>query len=187
MDIMEAILHRRATRDYTMAGVDDETLDAVVAAAVQAPNAMNRQPWSFVIVKDRAILDHCAERAKADVLAGLEANSPLAHYREHLAAHSFHIFYNAPALVVICATEADEFARHDCCLAAQNLMLAAHAKGLGTCWIGFAESWLNKPEGKNELGIPANHVAVAPIIIGHPAAAPSAPPRRPPEIIWFEP
>lgn len=187
MDVIEAIFHRRATRDYTADFVTDEALRAVIAAAVQAPNAMNRQPWSFVIVKDRAILDRCSERSKAHLLAGLAAESPIAQYREQLASRDFHILYNAPALIVICATVADGFALRDCCLAAENLMLAAHAKGLGTCWIGFAEGWLNEPDGKEELGISPDHIAVAPIIIGHPATVPAAPPRRAPEIVWFEP
>ena len=147
---------------------------------------MNRQPWSFVVVKDRALLDRCADRAKAHVLASLVPGSPLAHYRDHLASRDFHVFYNAPALVVICATATDHMAAQDCCLAAQNLMLAAHARGLGTCWIGFAESWLNQPTGKKELGIPFHHVPVAPIIIGHPHAVPAPPERRNPDISWFE-
>jgi nitroreductase len=185
MDLMDAISHRRATRDFTQAPVDEEAIRFVIVAAVQAPNAMNRQPWSFAVVKDRATLDRCAERAKAHVLAGLSAGSPLAHYREHLASRDFHIFYNAPALIVISATAADAMAMQDCCLAAQNLMLAAHASGLATCWIGFAESWLNQPDGKKELGVPSHHIPVAPIIIGHPRITPPAPPRREPDILWI--
>lgn len=186
MNVMDAIFHRRAIRDYTETPVDDEALRFVVGAAVQAPNAMNRQPWSFAVVKDRTVLDRCAERAKSHVLASLSAGSPLSQYREHLASRDFHIFYNAPALVVICATAADTMAKQDCCLAAQNSMLAAHASGLGTCWIGFAEAWLNQTEGKMELGIPQHHVPVAPIIIGHPRATPAPPPRRKPDIAWIE-
>lgn len=187
MDLMDAIFHRRATRDFTQAPVDDDAIRFVIGAAVQAPNAMNRQPWSFAVVKNRAILDRCAERAKAHVLASLAPGSPLAHYRDHLASREFHIFYNAPALIVISATAPDAMATQDCCLAAQNLMLAAHGNGLGTCWIGFAESWLSQPEGRKEIGIPSHHRPVAPIIIGHPRIAPPAPPRRQPDILWIEP
>lgn len=183
---MDAIYHRRATRDYTEAPVDDAALRFVIAAAIQAPNAMNRQPWSFVVVKDRALLDECAARAKAHVLSHIAEGSLLAHYRDHLASRDFHIFYNAPALVVIYATVSDGFALRDCCLAAQNLMLAAHASGLATCWIGFAESWLALPDGKKVLGIPHHHVPVAPIIIGHPRITPAAPARREPDILWLD-
>jgi nitroreductase len=185
MDLMDAIFHRRATRDFTQAPVDDEAIRFVIAAAIQAPNAMNRQPWSFAVVTDPEILDRCARRAKAHVLASLSPGSPLAHYRAHLAAREFHIFYNAPALIVISATAPDPMATQDCCLAAENLMLAAHASGLGTCWIGFAEPWLRQPEGRNELGLPSHHLPVAPIIIGHPRITPPAQPRRDPDIRWI--
>jgi nitroreductase len=63
-------------------------------------------------------------------------------------------------------------------------MLTAHAIGLGTCWIGFAQSFLNTPDGKNLLGLPAASVPVAPIIIGHPKSTPPPVPRKEPEIRW---
>jgi nitroreductase len=186
MDLVEAIYHRRAVRDYAEAPVEEQALRSVIAAATQAPSGMNRQPWSFVVVANRALLRRCSERAKAHLLASLAANPLLGGYRDMLAAPDFNIFYNAPALIVICAAEPDGMAQHDCCLAAANLMLAAHGSGLGTCWIGFAEAWLNQPEAKADLKIPAAHVAVAPIIIGHPRTRPPAPPRREPHIIWIE-
>jgi len=186
MNIIDALYHRRAVRDYVDAPVDEESLRFVIAAAIHAPNAMNRQPWSFVAVTDRTLLNRCSNAAKAHCLASLSANPHLAGYREHLASPAFNVFYNAPALIVICATEPDPMAQQDCCLAAENLMLAACERSLGTCWIGFAESWLNQPKGKDELKIPANHIAVAPIIIGHPHGDHPAPPRRAPHITWIE-
>jgi nitroreductase len=89
-------------------------------------------------------------------------------------------------LIVICATEPDPMAQQDCCLAAENLMLAAHGRAAGTCWIGFAEPWLNQPEGKAALKIPVEHAPVAPIIIGYPRGEHPAPPRREPRIAWIE-
>ena len=53
-------------------------------------------------------------------------------------------------------------------LAAENLMLAAYAAGLGTCWIGVAQGFLNALDGKAMLGLPAAWVPVAPVIVGHP-------------------
>ncbi len=72
----------------------------------------------------------------------------------------------------------------DCALAAENLMLSAHGLGLGTCWIGFSQGYLNTPEGKQALGIPATWVPVAPIIVGHPKTVPAPVARREPEIRW---
>jgi nitroreductase len=66
-------------------------------------------------------------------------------------------------------------------------MLAAHGAGLGTCWIGFARAWLDLPEGRKALSIPAHYIPVAPIAIGHPKTEMPLVPRRHPDILWFAP
>ena len=77
------------------------------------------------------------------------------------------------------------FVAADCWLAAENLMLAACARGLGTCVIGFAVSALNTPEWKTELKIPVEMNAIAPIIVGVPVGETALVPRKQPEIvIW---
>lgn len=185
MDLMDAVYHRRAVRAFKSEAVDRETIRFVIAAAVQAPSAMNRQPWSFVVVEDQPALERCSREAKAHLLKMMPEGGPLGEYRVLLADPGFHLFYHAPALIVICATSAEEGAAEDCCLAAENLMLAAHGAGLGTCWIGFARPWLDLPEGRKELGIPAHYVPVAPIAIGHPKAPAPPVPRRHADILWI--
>ncbi len=64
-------------------------------------------------------------------------------------------------------------------------MLAAYAAGLGSCWIGFAQSFLNSPDGKKIAGLPVACVPVAPIIVGHPRAATPPVPRNVPDIRWI--
>ncbi len=186
MDLMDAIYHRRAVREFTNQPVAPELIRFVIAAAIQAPSAMNRQPWSFVVIEDQAALERLSRDAKAFLLRTLREEAPLGHYRALLADPSFHLFYHAPALIVVCATSAEEGMAEDCCLAAENLMLAAHGAGLGTCWIGFSRPWLDLPEGKKELGIPAHYVPVAPIAIGHPKAPMPAVPRGHPDILWIQ-
>jgi nitroreductase len=78
------------------------------------------------------------------------------------------------------------FVVSDCWLAAENLMLAACAKGLGTCVIGLAVTALNTSEWKQELGIPADMTAFAPIIVGVPAGETPLVPRKPPEILTWK-
>jgi nitroreductase len=65
------------------------------------------------------------------------------------------------------------------------MMLAAHASGLGTCWIGFAQGWLGTSEGKSVLKLSESDVPVAPIIVGHPKSSPPAVSRKPPMIDWI--
>jgi nitroreductase len=180
MDVLEAIHGRRAIRDYQDRSVGAEVVRSLAEAAVWAPSGVNRQPWAFFVLDDPAALAACSAEAKAVVLQS-EREVPDA-LRAMLTSPDFSIFYNAPVLVVICATTEDEMARKDCCLAAQNLMLAAHAQGLGSCWIGFAEPWLATAVGKSRLGVPSDFTPVAPLIVGYPKAAPPAPERRAPDI-----
>jgi nitroreductase len=88
-------------------------------------------------------------------------------------------------LIVICAVDAGNWGVEDCALAAENLMLAAYSKGLGTCWIGFAQGWLDTADGKSALGLPSAFVPVAPIIVGHPHHQPTPVLRKTPDIRWL--
>jgi nitroreductase len=178
MHIKEAIYGRRAVRAFSAKAVDDEAIDALIDAAVQAPSAMNEQPWSFTVVRDPTLLDRISREAKAHMLKTTPAGLLSHHFREILDDPDFHIFYHAPALVVIASRADGPWAAIDCALAAQNFMLAARALALGTCWIGFAQGWLATAEGKAALGIPTGSVVVAPIIVGHPSKWPEPVPRR---------
>lgn len=184
MDAKEAIYTRRAVRSFTGESVDEQTLRQLMDAAVQAPSAVNQQPWSFCVVRDRTLLARISNDAKAYMLK----TSPVAashHFQELLSNPDFDIFYHAPVLVLISSVAESPWAVEDCSLAAENLMLAACAAGLGTCWIGFAQAWLGTAEGKAALGLPASYVPVAPIIVGHPKSAPPPVPRKAPDIRWI--
>ena len=185
MDVLEAIYQRRATRSFTSEAVDRQIVESLIDAAIHAPNAMDRQRWAFVAITDRALLARISTEAKALTLGFIGSNPRLAEFRQMLSTPDLNIFYDAPTLIVICGTEDDRFVEQDCCLAAQNLLLAAYAKGLGTCWIGFAEAWLNQPQAKERLRIPAAYKPIAPIILGYPQSHPATPPRHLPEIIWI--
>lgn len=186
MELLEAIYSRRAVREYTSEPVEEAQLRALIDAAVQAPSAMNQQPWSFCIVRNQALLTRISSEAKTHLLrnppAGLDAHQ----LEGMLGSDAFHIFYHAPALILISATGDGSWMRSDCALAAQNLMLAARGAGLGTCWIGLAQGWLETAEGKSALDLPATHVPVAPLIVGHPNGAMQPSLRNQPEVRWLD-
>lgn len=186
MDVMEVIYGRRALRDFTSETVDQQTLQKLIGAAVQAPSAVNQQPWLFFVVRDRSLLARISREAKAHMLKTTPAGLLSHHFEELLSDPKFDIFYGAPVLILIASNSQSPWAVEDCSLAAQNLMLAAHAAGLGTCWIGFAQSWLGTPEGKAALNLPATCVPVAPVIVGHPKSAPLPVSRKDPEIRWID-
>jgi len=184
VELLEAIDGRRSVREYTDEPVDDAVVRELIDAAIKAPSAINQQPWAFIVVNDPALLTRISDQAKAHLLKASLA-APAHPFREMLNDPKFHIFYHAPVLVVIAAAEPTDWAVEDCALAAENLMLAAYAKGLGTCWIGFAQNWLATPDGKAALGVPATYAPIAPIIVGHPRRQPPPVPRKAPEIHWL--
>jgi len=185
MDIMEAIYGRRAVRQFTSQPVDQPTLQKLIAAAIQAPSAVNEQPWLFFIVRDRSLPARISREAKAHMLKTTPVGLVSHHFQQLLSNPDFDIFYGVPVLIVIACKAPSPWAVEDCSLAAENLMLAAHALGLGTCWIGFAQAWLGTPEGKAALDLPPNCIPVAPIIVGHPQSAPPPVHRKQPEIRWI--
>jgi nitroreductase len=185
MDFNEAVFGRRAVREYTAETVDEQVTRRLVDAAIQAPSAVNQQPWTFAVIRDQNLLDRLSRDAKAHMLANMPASPHSSHFQVLLDDPSFQIFYHAPVLILISAAADGPWIIEGCALAAENLMLAAYAAGLGSCWIGFAQSFLNTTDGKTMLGLPAACVPVAPIIIGHPKAASPPVPRKAREIRWI--
>lgn len=184
MEVMQAIRGRRTVRSYSTETVTDKQINALIEAAVQAPSAMNLQPWSFCVVRDQQLLGQISSKAKAFMLADGSSVLPDT-LRQALSSDDFDIFYNAPALIVISAIDAGAWGPIDCTLAAQNLMLTAHDAGLGSGWIGLAQTWLGTSDGKTALNIPASHTPVAPIIVGHPTEMPTPVPRKSPPVTWI--
>jgi nitroreductase len=188
MSALDAIYHRRAVRDYVPRTIDQAVILGLLDAAVHAPTAMQEEPWSFAVIQDRNLLNRLSDSAKERVRGEAHgSDSPHAkHSLELVNKPDFHVFYNAGTLIIIYSKFQGPFVVADCWLAAENLMLAACAKGLGTCVIGFAVSALNTPEWKAELSIPADMTAIAPIIVGVPAGETPPVPRKQPEIVTWK-
>ena len=187
MEVIDAIYKRRAVRSYTTTPVTDDEMRSLLQAAVHAPSAMNAQPWAFAIVQGVEPLRNYSNQAKTHLLTTSIENAT--HHSLHHGATDpgFNIFYDAGTLIIICAKPGSEFAAGDCCLAGENLMLAAVATGLGTCPIGFALPWLRLLKTKIELGIPPEYDPVIPIIVGHPVEEVAPTPRNQPDVVsWIK-
>lgn len=185
MDINEAIIGRRSVREYTNEAVDEQTIDRLIFAAVHAPSAVNQQAWTFTVVRDQNLLDQVSREAKSHMLATMLPNYKSENILSMLNDENYHIFYHAPVLILISEPSPGPWVVENCALAAENLMLAAYAEGLGSCWIGFAQSFLNTSNGKNILNLPDDYVSVAPIIVGHPRVAAMPITRNVPLVHWI--
>lgn len=186
MDLFEAINNRRSVRNYTETPVAKELIEKLLHAAIQAPSAMNSQPWAYAVIQDGTLLKEYSDRTKQLLLRSLDRVPWLNKYKAAFENPAFNVFYNAHSLIIIFATSSELHSNGDCCLAAQNLMLSAHSLGLGSCWIGFACPFLNLPEVKAELGIADAYNAIAPIIVGYPKLNPPISTRNAPEILFWK-
>jgi nitroreductase len=181
MSVMEAIYKRQATRSFVSRKPARKVIEALLDAAVRAPTALHEEPWAFAVIQDKELLRRISDNAK-QTLGDIAGRG---HAFERFLDPQSSVFYNAGTLVVIYAKHMGPYVTADCWLAAENLILAACAMGLGTCVIGLATTALNEPELKKELGIPAEMMAVAPIIIGMPKGEMPHISRKSPEIIFW--
>jgi nitroreductase len=184
MDFLAVVRNRRSVREYTTKPIERAQIERLIDNAILAPSAMNQQPWVFAALLDQERIASYALEAKTWLLANI-SETTFDSARRILEDRTFVLFHGAPALVLVMAKSSESQAIEDCCLAAENLLLAARNEGLGSCWIGFARPWLNSPPIKQKLGLRQEYHVVAPIALGHLTAWPAPDVRHSPEIQWL--
>lgn len=183
ISIYEAILARKSIRQYTAQKVEAKQIRSLLEAAVMAPTTKQHEPWAFTIIQDTQWLKAISDNAKS-MLIKQPAQDGQVH---EVLGQSANIFYDANTLIVICAETDNQSAVADCWMAAENIMLAACAMGLGSCVISSALDVLNDNQEKLKLGLNGNFVAVAPIVIGFPRGKTALVARKKPLILnWIE-
>lgn len=153
--VIENIMTRASVRQFTSQPVPDDTLELIVKAGMAAPSAMNLQPWQFVVITQREILDT------------LNVIKPWFNLK------------TATAAIVVCGDLTlykDEALREywvqDCSAATENMLLAAHAYGLGAVWCGVYPGKEIVDQVKNVLALPDSIVPLNVVTMGYPAENP---------------
>jgi len=184
MEFSELLVKRRSVRNFQDREVSLSLLLEIIKISCLAPNASNRQPWRFIIVSKRDLIEKLAYESKSNLLKDLDSNpSPLLkQYEPILRNERYNVFYNAPCLIYITGPKDVRSLDVDSALAASYLMLAATTRGLGTCWVALG-SRIKNPDILKEIGLPADHRIVAPIIVGYPEKIPETPKRNEPQIL----
>jgi nitroreductase len=147
---MDALFTRRSIRKYTNQPVSEVDLSYILKAAMAAPSAGDQQPWHFIVINKRDILDQVPD------------------VHPHAA-----MIKDAPAAVLVCGDESLEVHQgywvQDCSAATENLLIAAEARSLGAVWLGVYPRETRVEGLQRLLGLPAHVIPFALIPIGHPA------------------
>ena len=154
-EAMKNLLTRRSVRKYKADKVPREVLDQIIEAGMYAPSAKNRQPFMILCVTNEAMIDRMA-RLNAEVMGvNKDESDP---------------FYGAPAVLVVLAKKDVPTRVYDGSLVMGNLMNAAHAMGLGSCWINRAYEVFESEAGKEilrEMGVTEDYEGVGNCIVGY--------------------
>lgn len=163
-EVLKALEERRSVRGYTAAMPSQELIDAVIQAGTYAPTGRGAQSPIIVAVTNKAT---------RDLLSSLNAQ---------VMGCSYDPFYGAPVVLVVLADRTYPTYLYDGSLVMGNLMNAAYAVGLGSCWIHRAKEVFNSPEGKALLkkwGIEGDYEGIGHCVLGYAAAPlPAAKPRK---------
>ena len=168
-DAITVIHSRKSVRNFTGQSVDKELLEKIVRAGMAAPTAVNMQPWAFVVVTDRAVLDV------------LSSKLPYAKMLD-----------KAGAAIIVCAIPAKayegskEFAVIDSTCASENILLAAEALGLGALWTAAYPDESRMDAVRKTLGIPEDIIPLNVIPVGYPTGVDKPKDKYKPENIKWE-
>lgn len=167
--MIECIMTRTSIRQYTNQPVSKADIETLLRAGMAAPTAVNAQPWHFIAVTDEA---------KLKELAGTNRNGRM--------------IEQAPLAIVVCGNmekalqgKAQEYWIQDCSAATENILLAAHALGLGAVWTGVYPMEDRVEAVTNVLKLPNTIVPLCTIVIGYPAESPKPKNKWKPENVSY--
>lgn len=172
MDALENILTRKSVKKYKPDVVPKELLDKIVEAGLHAPSGLNKQAPIILVVTDKTVRDQ---------LSAINMGKDPFHRADP--------FYGAPAVLVVLADKSASTYLYDGSLVMENMLLAAHALGLGACWIHRAKETFELPEGKallKQLGIEGEYEGIGNCIVGYADMQPQEKPRKENRVYYIE-
>lgn len=163
LDVLEAILSRRSIRKYLDKSVPDDLIRKVLEAGRWAPSGGNRQPWKFIVIRDKEVKRRIAEATTGGKFL---AKAPV-------------------GIAVVIDPQASRHPMEDGANATMCMLLAAHGLGLGACWIGAYNS-IYEDEVKEILSIPKELRVLSIISLGYPAESPSKDRKPLEELVYLD-
>jgi nitroreductase len=195
---MRSIESRRSIRAYSPRPVDAALIAQILDAGRFAPSSLNTQPWKFAVITDKKLIAGISSRIKGVITKVYRLSPVLRIFMKELRDEKFAgavkktalgegdtVFYGAPLVILILSDKKGRWTATDCALAAQNMMLAAHSLGLGSCFIGRGDVINKSASVFEEMGIERKYRVYATLIFGYAdQPAPNAPERKKDNVIF---
>ncbi len=182
MNICDCINNRRSIRAFTDKVVESDVISQLITLGTKAATGSGNEAWGFAVITDKNEMKRLSDEAKKHLLQSLEKYPYFQQYEDWLKNEKFHIFNNAPCVLLIYGDVNSHWNVYDCTLAAGNIMNAAMEYGLGTCWIGFAEHVCDTEKFKSEYKIPDHYKLVSTLVVGYPKVELDPPSRKPAKV-----
>ena len=184
MEALEALVTRRSTRNYKPDPVEQEKLNKILEAGRRAPSGGNNQTSHFFVIRNREVLDRLVEmteKAFATMEVTENTYASMKHSINASKKGGYVFCYNAPILIVVANRKDYGNNIADCACAIENMMVAANALDLGSCWINQLK-WLNEEteivEYLRSFGMKEDERVYGAVIIGYPATDSGLPNRN---------
>ena len=194
MELLELMKHRRAIRRFETKQIEEEALQQILEAGLYAPSAGGRQGVIFAVCQDQEVNQKLGKIKRANSNFRMVENGNYISTEQPSIVDDPKLvssFYDAPTVITMFAPKNFLFATEDCAVAAENMMLAADALGIGSCYIGQGWTAFADPYGQEILkkwDIRTDYYAVMQLLLGYPRESdrhPAAKPRKNDRILRF--
>lgn len=189
--VFDAIRHRRSVRSYSPRPIPQHILNAIIRAGNMASSGHNRQPWRFVVVQNHDVKRRLLQITlplDQEMLKRLKATDPQLYASIRKSAQytpEDPIYFSAPVILFVIGTGGGTESI-DCPLVCQNIMLAAHSIGIGSCMVGAGRRGLtDDPEVVKAFELAEEETIYPPIVLGYPKFSPEPPLKKKPKIKWI--
>ena len=160
-EVLKAIKNRKSTRKYKEEQIKEEELKAILEAGIQAPSAINSQPWHFTVIQNKEFIDHINDKAKEKMIESDDISI------RNFAKSSTSIFYNGPTVIIVSGKKNVSSSLVGCSAAIENMLIAAESIGLGTVWVGLFRYFFTFNEEVKKLKLPNGYEPFYAVVVGY--------------------
>ena len=174
--VLEIVKNRRSIRKYLPDQIKDNELASILEAGTYAPSGHNCQPWHFLVIQDKEVINYINDKTKQQMIGASEEWAA-----KMGRAEQYHTLHNAPTVIIVsgskeahsplplAATGTSYTPLVDCAASIQNMLIAAESLGIGSCWIGVINYLFALPLEMEKLGIPEHYQPYFAVTLGYKA------------------